>query len=79
MSNAAKGIFGSGPSGDPDAPRPDRTRNGDDLDAEIRRAVRASRGYSSTPMFRNGGGRTLVDTIKMAIAAQGHGTDNEKI
>ena len=26
-----------------------------------------------------GGGLTLTDTIKLAIAAQGHGTDNEKI
>jgi hypothetical protein len=76
MNSAAKGTIGSGPSGDPDAPRAPR---GDlSLEAEIRRNIRLSRGYPSTPVFRNGGGRTLVDTIKMAIASQGHGSDSER-
>jgi hypothetical protein len=46
LSNAAKGIYGSGPSGDPDAPR---VRPKGDLgvyvsDGDVRAAVRQSRG-----------------------------------
>lgn len=77
MSNAAKGIYGSGPSGNPDDNRV-RARPELSLDAEIRRNIRASRGYSSTPMFKNGGGRTLKDTIAMAINAHRHGPDVER-
>jgi hypothetical protein len=76
MINAAKGVIGSGPSRDPDAPRVHRY--GDDLDRDIRAAIRAQRGTSSPAMFRGGGGRTLEDTIRMAVNRCRYGPDNER-
>jgi hypothetical protein len=79
MSNAAKATIGSGPSGDPDAPRPSRPRGDLSLDDEVRRSVRVSKGYSSPPRFKNGGDYTLEDTIKRAVKAHSLTPDNEKI
>jgi hypothetical protein len=77
MSNAAKHTIGSGPSGDPDAPRQIKYRELSLAD-EVRRAVQVSRGYSSTPMFKNSGSRTLEDTIKLAMIRHSRGPDNER-